>query len=295
MKMLCRRSLIGLLILFISLTAVYGQGKSFLWKVESGSDTAYLLGSIHMMKKEHYPLKSTIENAFNQCDILGVEINMSGPKAMVAGFRLLEKGSYTGDETLEDNISRETFRLLQKKLEKSALDYGTVKKMKAWMVATLFLQLEMIKMGFDSAYGIDMYFLNKANAGKKQIVELESIEFQISMFSNFSKEDSEQYLRSTLLDTDQLKNQMDQVVNAWMKGDVPALEAFLTDNVKKYPELEKIYKKINDDRNVGMTDKVISYLRSGKRHFVVVGAAHMVGPKGIVQLLKNKGYTVTQL
>ncbi len=295
MKLMWKRILIVFLVSVLSLTTVYCQGKAFLWEVKSGSSTSYLLGSVHVLKKEHYPLKASIENAYTKTDILAVEVNVGGPKMMEVAMKMFKKGMYQGEDTLEDHVSKKTFQLLQTKLKKMDMHYGSLKKFKPWMVAITILQTVLLKLGFNPQYGVDMHFLNKANKEKKEIVELEGAEFQLQLFDGFSKEDSEKFLLSTIMEADQIKKELDKMIAAWMAGDALAMETLLTGSIDKYPELKEFYKKINDDRNVGMVKKIISYLGTGKRYFVVVGAAHMVGKNGIVQLLRNKGYTVNQL
>jgi uncharacterized protein YbaP (TraB family) len=298
MKLMCRRVLIALLLTIISLAPLCsqaGDGKSFLWEVKTDSGSSYLLGSVHVLKKEHYPLNPAIEKAFDQTDILAVEVNIAGPKIMEVGMKMLQKAMYPGEETLEDNISKKTFGLLKEKLKALDMDYGSLKKMKPWMVAMTILQSELLKLGFNPKFGVDMYFLDKATKKKQEIVELEGAEFQLNLFDGFSKEESEKFLLSTILEADQIEKELDKMIEAWMKGDAEAMEELLTGSIDKYPELKEFYKKINDDRNVGMVKKITSYLASGKRYFVVVGAAHMVGEKGIVSMLQKKGYTVNQL
>jgi uncharacterized protein YbaP (TraB family) len=293
-----RKIFISILVLIALVTLdSFGQlyaEKSFLWKVESDKGTSYLLGSIHLLKKEHYPLKQIIEDAFADSDTILVEANLSDPEAMKMAMQILKKGMYQGEETLKDNISEKTYQLAQEKLKEMGLDIKHYIKFKPWMAAMTILNFQLVKLGFDPNYGIDMYFLKKA-AGKVEIQELEGIEFQLKLFENFSKEESEKFFLSSVLEADQLGKELDKMVNAWIKGEVETLERLMTENIDKYPELKDFYKKIADDRNVGMADKIINYLRQGRRCFVVVGALHMVGKKGIVQLLKDKGYTVTQL
>jgi uncharacterized protein YbaP (TraB family) len=162
------------------------------------------------------------------------------------------------------------------------------------MAAFHILERKLMNLGYNPMHGIDLYFLNKSQ-GKKEIQGLETFEFQVGLFENFSKEESEKFLLSTIMEADQLEKEMNKMISAWSTGDVEALEKTMTENIKEYPELDAFYKKLNDDRNVRMVEKIISLLKTDKKYFIVVGAAHMVGKKGIVQLLENKGYTVNQL
>jgi uncharacterized protein YbaP (TraB family) len=137
--------------------------------------------------------------------------------------------------------------------------------------------------------------MGKAATGKKEILELEGIEFQLKLFESFSKEETEKFLLSTVLEADQIGKEMDKMIQAWLDGDTGVMEQLMTEDVKQFPELKDFYNRLIDIRNAGMVEKITSYLEQGKKIFVVVGAAHMIGQKGIVQLLKNKGYKIEQL
>jgi uncharacterized protein YbaP (TraB family) len=271
-----------------------GTGKSFFWEVETTTGKSYLLGSIHLLKKEHYPLKDVIEQAFESIDVLAVEADISGDKMVREGMNMLQKGMYTGEETLQKNISPKTFKLARDKLKELGMDIDAFKTFKPWMLALTIEGMELMKLGFDPNFGIDKYFLDKA-AGKKEIVELEGIGFQMELFESFSKEESEKFLLSGITEATQMGKEVNVMVDAWANGDTRKMAQFLTENIEKYPELNGMYKKILDDRNEKMVEKILAYLQTGKRYFIVAGAAHMVGEKGIVRLLKEKGINVKQL
>jgi uncharacterized protein YbaP (TraB family) len=246
------------------------------------------------MKKEHYPLNESIEKAFAESDALVVEADLSGPKMLESGMALLKKGMYEGEETLKNNISEKTYRLVAEKLKEMGMDIESYNKFKPWMLAMTIPGQQLLKMGFEPQYGIDMYFLNKA-AGDKDILELEGVEFQVKLFESFSREDNENFLLSNILEADNIGKEVGKMIKAWRAGDVAGLERLMTEGIDKYPDLKNFYKKLADDRNEGMVKKIINYMNEGKKCFVVVGAAHMIGKMGIVQQLKDRGYTVTQL
>ncbi len=88
---------------------------------------------------------------------------------------------------------------------------------------------------------------------------------------------------------------MAKMVEDWEKGDAKALDQLVRKAARDNPKLEPIMKKLFDDRNVKMLSKIEKYLQSNQSHFVVVGAGHMVGEKGLVQLLRDKGLKVEQM
>lgn len=287
-------------IICVSLVLIHGQekkndtGKSFLWEIEGTAGKSYLLGSIHLLKKEHYPLKKAVEDAFEQSDVLAVEADVSGDKLMSQGMVLLQKGMYTGEETLEGNISPKTYQRAVKKLKELGMDIGGFKKFKPWLLAMTIAQMELVKLGFSPEYGIEMYFLGKAS-GKKEIAELEGIEFQVKLFDGLSKAESEGFLLANIMEADMMGKELDNMIDAWFTGDTKTLRRLLTENIQKTPGLDNLYKKLLDHRNEGMVKTIINYLKSDKTYFIVAGAAHMVGKKGIVQLLEDKGIKTKQL
>jgi len=271
------------------------QQKSFLWEVKTDSGSSYLLGSIHLLKKEVYPLNPVIENSFDKCGALVLEANLSGDNLAKASFAALQKGMYQGEDTLEKNVSAKTYRLAAEKLKAIGLTIDTFKKFKPWMLAMTVQSFQLIKMGFQAEYGIDFYFSKKAEEVKKEILELEGFEFQVNLLNSFSVKEQEDFLFSSLVESDKLEKEIDKIVNAWLFGNAKQLEEVFLDSVKKYPELEGVNKRFLDDRNVKMVEKIVQFIKEGKKCFVIVGAAHMVGKKGVVQLLKDMGYNVEQL
>lgn len=295
--MMRKKIFVWVLMSLVLLSMLYSQentGKSFLWAIQSKQGNSYLLGSVHLLKKEHYPLKKVIEDSFEQSDVLVLEIDLSGDNLLKAGMYMLQKGKYQGEETLKDNISEKTYQLLKDKAKSMEMNLEWLMGWKPWMAAFNILERKLMNLGYNPMHGIDMYFLNKSQ-GKKEIQGLETIEFQVGLFENFSKEESEKFLLSTIMEADQLEKEMDQMITAWLTGDVETMEKTSTESIREYPELEAFYKRLNDDRNVRMVEEIISRLKTGKKYFIVVGAIHMIGKNGIVQLLKNKGYEVNQL
>lgn len=292
-----KRVLIVILVLFVSLSFTYarsGSGKSFLWEIIPPSgQSSYLLGSVHMMKQSHYPLKPVIEEAFEKTKVLAVEIDLTGPNMMAVAMKLINESSYKGKETLKDNISNSTFKLVEKKLAQQGTSYEAFKKSKPWMLAITILQSELAKLGFFAQYGIDMHFLGKA-AGKKEVVELEGAEFQLKLFLGMNRSEQEQFLLTTIKEAEQFQKEFKQIIDAWLNGDADSMYSLLVEYSKKDPSSATMMKKMLDDRNVGMTEKIVKLLSSGKPVFVVVGAAHMIGPKGIVKMLQDRGYKVVQ-
>jgi uncharacterized protein YbaP (TraB family) len=287
----------SLLVIFLS--AVFAQDsfsqskKSFIWKVQSKTNTVYVLGSIHYLKKEMYPLDEKIEKAFEQSGILVVEADVTNMEK-VDVQKLFGGAFYTENETLEKHLSPKTYTLLKQELNKLGASLEVANRYKPWFLAISLVSLEISKLGFDPNYGIDRYFLSKASETKK-ILELESLEYQFHLSSSLPEKDQELFLLYTLKDIKVLEKELDKLIKAWTAGDAKGIELIMRKSIKEDKRLIPIYEKFVLDRNKKMVSKIEEYLKEKETFFVIVGAGHLVGNQGIIQLLKEKGFHVEQL
>lgn len=289
--------LISLILLSLVLSAsVRGNAsagqKGFLWEVRSKTATVYLLGSVHVFKKELYPLPGNIEKAFQGSDTLVVEANIDEIN-LENLMTMLEGAFYPEDETLEKHLSKETYSLAEAKLAEFGIPIQLFQRSRPWVVALMITSLEVQRSGFDAEYGIDKHFLNKAR-DRKKILELESIGYQISLFNGFPEAEQEAFLLYTLKDVDVMKGEMDAVVKAWIAGDTKAMESVVTKGLREDPRVLPVHEKLFYERNRNMASRIEEFLKTGGKHFVVVGAGHLVGNEGIPELLRRKGYSVEQ-
>jgi len=298
-----RNKRLGLFVIFFGLISllsvvfvqdVFPQSqKSFLWRVRSKTNTVYVLGSLHLSKKEIYPLNQKIENAFDQSDILVVEANVNDIKK-VDIQKLAENAFYPANDTLEKHLSAETYEWVKKETSGLGIPVELIHKQKPWFLSMTLVALESLKLGFDPNYGIDKYFLKKA-AGKKKILELESLDYQIELLSNFSDKDQELFLLYTLKDLSIMEKELDRLTQAWATGDTKGMESILTRSVSEDKRLFSIFEKLIYERNRKMVSRIEDFLGTKETYFVIVGAGHLVGNQGIIEILKVKGYLVEQL
>jgi len=261
--------------------------KALFWKVSSGGKVGYLLGSIHLGSKDMYPLPKEIEDAFERSTalIVEVDINRVDPQGMQA--MILSKGLYTGDDSLWNHVTPEVRQSIEKFCEKYAFPAMAMAKFKPWMAALTVATLPMTKSGMEAGLGIDKYFLDKAGAAKKKIVEAESAEWQIKLLSSFPDDVQTKYMASAL--EEGALDKVKKIQDVWMAGDAAALDAMIHE---KSSTPEVVMRGMLEDRNPHMADVAEQALKGGETAFMVVGAAHMVGAEGVVKLLEKRGYKV---
>lgn len=268
--------------------------KALFWRVQSEKATVYLLGSIHFADESFYPLRRDIERAFHASDHLVVEINIDEEKAKRYRELIQQKGSYKGDVSIRDNISQETFRQLQLRLQHLGIPLDMVHKQKPGILVLTLTAVQVMQLGFLPEMGTDAYFLHKASRMGKQIIELETVDEQIDIFLNIT--DGDLLLREALFSLQEAELQMMDMVFCWKRGDEACIESILfEDALTSYPSFVSIYDILFFRRNEDMANDINTFLQSEGTYFAVIGAGHLVGEKGIPNLLKKAGYEVNRL
>jgi uncharacterized protein YbaP (TraB family) len=264
--------------------------KSFLWRVSSGDRTVALLGSIHFMKAEAYPLSPAIERAFDGAAKVVFETDIDEMEK--AAVSLLAAGTLEGDTTLEDVVDKELYDEVSHRLEDLGMGMGTFAKMKPWMAAMGLTSLELMRGGYLGTEGIDSYFSARAETAGKPQQGLESIEYQVSLFAEMSAAESAEFLSYTLTDLDTMIPLVDEIVAAWTIGDSARIEDLLVDGFEGH---EALFDRLVTQRNLRWLPQIEELLRGDADALVVVGSLHLIGEQGLVALLKAKGYEVEQL
>jgi uncharacterized protein YbaP (TraB family) len=271
--------------------AVEQTTKSCLWAVDAPSNKIYLLGSLHLLKQDAYPLAVAIEKAYADSRIIVFETDIAALQAPEAQAKLLELGVYPADQNLLEDLDDNTRQQLEKKMSEIGLPVAQFSRFKPWFVALTLTTLELQRLGFNPNYGIDMYFFNKAKTGGKEIGFLEPAEFQINLLGNMAEADQSDFLSQTLKDLEVVNELAGDLVGSWKNGDADKLHELLSKSFKSYPHL---HNRLLIQRNKNWVKQIESALRKNKNVLFVVGAGHLVGPESVVELLKKKGYQVKQ-
>lgn len=263
-----------------------------MWKATSPTATVYLVGSIHLGDSSMYPLPREVESAFAAARVLAVEINIkNADQARMIG--LVQKyGLYTGDDSLSKHLSKETQATLEDYCTRHNVPRMGMEQLKPWVVAVTIAAMAWQQAGEDPSLGIDMHFLDESKPPQR-VDELESMESQLSIFAEATEEEQQGMLASILKLGDRTKDMIKRTQAAYVAGDPEALQKVMDeqDDVGS----KSLTKKLLDDRNAIMTGKMEEYLKGKDPIFVVVGAAHIIGDKGIAKQLRDKGYKVDQV
>jgi uncharacterized protein YbaP (TraB family) len=266
--------------------------RAFFWQVTSAQATVYLMGSIHFADKSFYPLRPTIEEAFERSDALVVELDINKTDNAMYQRLLSQRGMYDDDHTIKDVLSEETWLQLRQRLRYLRVPYDSVKNYKPGVLVLTLSSIQVMRLGLDPELGIDAYFLSKA--GHKKIIELETLQQQLNLFLDIP--DGDLLLKESLYSLDDAEMEMAEMIRYWKTGDGKRMDKLLfEDALNDYPAFAEIYDSLFYDRNSRMTAKIEAMLKQPGRYFVVVGSGHLIGKKGIVNALRKNGYGVDRL
>lgn len=268
-----------------------------LFRIETPKTKLYLFGSVHLMKKNAYPLDPRIMSAFAESDKLVLEVDMGAIAPAELQRQFISRGVYPQGQSLSSELSDETVELIHEVLSNRGQDFRLFQSMRPWLLEQNLVTQEMQLYGFDPNAGIDQYFDERARAQGKSILQLETLEQQLNLLSTTSIEDQEFSLRYTLqaLQERRVQQELNALVIDWLQGDVDGLFNYMMQPVEEFPQLSRFMTAMFDERNHAMVDKIDAWLKEGGRYFVIMGAGHLGGANGVVNLLRTKGYTLTQL
>jgi uncharacterized protein len=285
-----RRASVAAIALLLVATAA--QAKSFAWKVTGKTGAIYLVGSVHLLSTDFYPLQPALDAAYKDSDLLVEEVDMAELTDPASQLALLGRAMLPSTTPLEKVISPDTYALLVKRAAALGLPIEPFKLLKPWMAALTLVQLEWQQAGFDPQLGLDKHFYDQAKADGKATQGLETAEYQISRLDGMTMEQQEHLLAESLKELDDEKANMKKLVDAWRSGDAPTVEKIVLSDLKAEPVL---YQRLLVERNRNWMPKIEALFARPKHALVVVGAAHLVGPDGLLAALRAKGYTVEQL
>ncbi len=266
--------------------------KNCLWRVQSKTSTLYILGSVHLLKKESYPLDAAIEETFDNAQKLVFEVDMDTAEKLSTIQMIMSKGTYDNGKTLQSAVSPETYEMARKRTAELGMPIEQLGKFKPWLLAITVAAGKLIKLGFDPSLGVDKHFYGKAKKAEKPIVPLETIEYQISRFDEMQPKTQEAMLLQTLRDLEIMEKEFNTIIECWAAGDTASLEALMLKSFEQFPE---IYEKLIMERNRNWLPQIEALLGQSEHCMVVVGALHLVGKDGIIEMLRQKGHSVEQL
>lgn len=286
-----------LLLLFLPLTAqaqaATTQGATCpasdppLWEVVHDGAPLHLLGSVHVLRPEAYPLDDSLMEIFDQAEVVIFELDLGDLQRQA--MMMMEQGTYQDGRTLAGKLPEEAYQDVVDRLQALGIPSAMVTALKPWLAALMLSSLAVQQGGYEAEWGLDLHLHTKAVEAGKTLEALETAEEQIQVFEGLSQEAQVAYLLSTLEELDDAVSRMDEMSMAWRAGDADHLAEMILESLDDSPELTE---RILFQRNRNWVDPIEALLEDPRNGLVIVGTGHLVGEASVVELLEARGWVL---
>ncbi len=262
------------------------------WSVKAKKANLYLLGTVHMpVTTGDLSLGEGIEAAYRGSRRVVFEADPEELGHDDVRRALTAAGMYKAGDSLKRHISKKTSDLLEQRAKKAGIPFRTLEAYKPWFCAVTVSGASLKKMGLDPGQGMAARFYGRARSDGKDMVFFETSGYQIDLLSEVLSERQEEVLLQALKEIRVIEKMSSEMQRAWHSGDSARIEEICGMSLKEYPEIRET---LFDERNSRWVSRISDLAGMEGDSFIVVGAAHLVGEKGVVALLKKKGYVITR-
>ena len=266
---------------------------------------AYLFGTIHVGDQRINTVLTKLIPILDGCGALAVEFDVVAyEKDLAAQLQAVQLYMLNDGTKASDHMPAETYQKASALLDEAGLMPSLMQYYNLAMWSQLVEQAALLtKTDYDLEIGMDRSLIQHCYEKKIEVRDVESADFQMELLASFSDELNLLMIESALDNLDSYGESIDELYSVWLQGDYDQILEVLNEESEDTDELteeqtallEDYYDKMLTQRNLGMRDKALEWLRAGDKVFFAVGAAHLVDEGGLVELLREAGYTVEQV
>ncbi|MGE5161373.1 MAG: TraB/GumN family protein [Betaproteobacteria bacterium] len=296
------RAAASLLVALLALAAMgaaqaQGERRGFLFEIRKGSQASLLFGTVHVGRPDFYPLPASRMSRLARVDALVLEADISDmARAAAATQKHAMYGQ--GEDGLDKRLPPATLKRAEAALARHGVDARPMMRLKPWMLASTLALFEAAQAGYLQGLGVESWLVAWAKSGNLPILEFEGIDQQFSLFESAPWSTQVAFLDEALqsLESKAAQREIDRIVRAWETADRPALERLLSEmQAQTSVGARFTVDTILFGRHPAMVRRIDTLMADGRNYLFAVGALHLVGPRGLVEMLRAQGYTVTEL
>ena len=274
-------------------------GQLVFWEIEGAharGGRAWLLGSVHAGTPD-LVFDPAIERAFAGSEALVIEADITAIGGDGRGFveAMLQQATLPEGKTLDQLMTKPAWNQLSEFLRERGQSPEALRRFEPWLVMTMVTAYYFAEAGLPPSGGVDLRFTTLAEQRKIPIVPLETPEFQLSLLDSLPLDTQSAMLEEMLEHQSETRAEALRVYDAWVYGDLDAIETSTTAGVEEDARLRDFHESVYVKRNRNMAEHIDELLAQPRTWFVVLGAGHMVGADGIPNLLAARGHRVTRI
>lgn len=288
-----------LFLLFISILfacLAFGQSKreaavplqkSLLWEISGNglTSSSYLFGTYHFAGKSFADSLGIVNEKLYACKAVAGELVIN--KAMAA--KMAPAMKLANNNTLDKVFTKNQYDSIAHVLKDiTNYDMEVFNTLKPAAIEVLLSAFTAPKSISENNPAIDQYFQDAGRKNGEKIIGLEALEFQVDLLLNSPIEDQKRQLMYTIRKMDTQQKQMDEMYRLYQQQDLDGMDKMMqTDGEFTPAEIERMVK----NRNLNWLEQLPAIMQQ-QPTFIAVGAGHLVGEYGLINLLRKKGYTV---
>ena len=255
------------------------------WVAQQGTHRVYIAGSIHLLKPGT-ALPSSLDHAYRDTKKIVMEIDIDDMDANATASYVMAHGMYSGGDTLDQHLSATQRLRVSQAAASSGLPLPMLQMMEPWLAAITLTDMQMAQLGLDPHSGVEEQIKTRAVTDHKEISGFETVEEQLHIFDDLPMAEQIQFLDMTLDDAADAKNELDELTNAWLRGDDDKIARL---SLRDYARFPKLMEPLLAARNARWLPKIRALLAGDEDVMILVGAAHLVGDRGVIALLAQSG------
>lgn len=263
----------------------------YLWRITKDGHTSYLYGTMHVAKPDWMFPGPHVLQALRATDTVALELDVMDPDIQ----ERMKKGmAGLHGAPLPEPLAKR----IRQQAESLCVPYDQLAGVPPEMQVDTLGMLAARWEGLDAAYAIDAVLAGLGHGSKRNMVSLETPELQLQAMLMKTPAETAAYVEDSLdeLESSRSRALIKRLSQAWANADYVEMEHFTDwcECLKTATERETM-KRLLDDRNPALADKIDALHKDGKRVFAAVGSAHMFGPVGLPALMEKRGYTVERV
>jgi len=275
------------------------NGRGLLWKIHrDGAEPSYLFGTMHLSDERIVKLPKRAEEAFDAADTVIIETTDVLDQSIVMRefASRADLMMFPAGESLTDHLTDAQQEELSSWLEERGVPFQSIIKMKPWMILSMASQPSCeVSRQAKGAKILDIVLAERAKAADKYIAGLESLAEQFEALNAFSTDVQLRALLSTAALGDKMDDIMETLTSLYVAGETgmftPAVLQLVPHDPVELDDYTQFEERVVIMRNHVMAERAEDYLNEG-RAFIAVGALHLPGPEGLIELLRKAGWTV---
>ncbi|HTT13727.1 MAG TPA: TraB/GumN family protein [Burkholderiaceae bacterium] len=271
--------------------------RGFFWEARKGDRKVYLFGTVHVGRPDFYPPNIDYVRRFDEATAIVVEADVFDAKRVADVVQKV--GLYPdGEPGLDTRLGDELKARVLAQVKRFGLDPNRIWRMRPWMVANTLVILQATGSGYSPAYATESFLYQYAIGSGKPLLEIESIELQLALFQRADEETQISYLEQAIrgMETGDAEREVRRIVDAWERRDTDAAERLIGEiHAAKSRGERFVAEQLFDARHPRMVEAIEKYAASGSVYLVAVGALHYFGPRGLLELLRGRGFTIAPI